>query len=555
MKTNYLKNISPEKFGLFFVLLLALIYRFTTTQMIQDGGDAINAWFAAKSIINGFPYSWSHITARFSIIIPALFSQLIFGEHPIVYYLVPAITSIGQVYFLYKIGLMVRGKYLATFSCIILLIFPEMVVNVSHLKPEAFSTLYVLMALFFLLKFIRDEKDKFIYFSSISIFLAYLAKIDNLFFVPAFLLIIYVHKKSVKTILKFISPMFFLYIIETVFYLAFTDFKFGRLSVIFGGHLATNYFDLKTGQSFCIIFQRYVKLMLFWKLLLGFGFISSCFLWMKKYARNINTKAIVFSIFSYILFITFTIKSLSPFSLAIPFEQRYFSVLTPFLIISLLLSLFILFDFIISSPFKKKLHDNFRKISLTLIVFFAFSFSIIFAYSYPSFYQEKYYKLKSYYSLHPMNVIPKYYSLLNHAYSKNIPIVTTKFLPKRFKDVYNKVNIFLKKGMKLPQALKKANISLKVYNTAINRLKSGDYKAHGVFVKAFLRAKFMNKKRNPVFPQLKKKQVNGVSIGYVMQNNKPFLEKLKNKDYNFNVIFIDINLFKARKIMFKKIIE
>ena len=139
-KTSWNKIITPDTIILFLLIIFTILVRLLTLQMIGTGSDEVWNWFSAKKLFYGFPYnSWNHHTARFGIIIPVFLVQKVFGTHPVVYYIPTLIMSILLTFFLYKIGTKVHSRRAAFFSCIFLILFPQMVNAGSQILPGGFS--------------------------------------------------------------------------------------------------------------------------------------------------------------------------------------------------------------------------------------------------------------------------------------------------------------------------------------------------------------------------------------------------------------------------------
>ena len=101
--------LTAENRVLLLLVFFGLFFRFLTIANIETGGDAAGVWFTAKELLYGLPYPLSHHSARFGMVIPVYLTQLVFGTHPVVYYIAPLVFFVLQMVFLYKIAVRAYG--------------------------------------------------------------------------------------------------------------------------------------------------------------------------------------------------------------------------------------------------------------------------------------------------------------------------------------------------------------------------------------------------------------------------------------------------------------
>jgi len=550
-----------EKFVLLTTIITVFFIRILSMQMIQDGGDAFAAWGVSKLLLYGHSYYFSHITARFGMIIPAVIFQILFGSHPLVYYIAPILASIISSYFLFKITLIIsKSSKLSFFVTAFFSIFPEIVVASSQLKPEIFSTAYVLISFYFLLKFLNNQKNKYIVFSSIFMFLSYMSKIDNLFFVPGFVLIIFLKSsKKLKYSFIFLSILISLILIETVLYSIFTPYTFGQIQIIMNTHLAPSNFDLKELTSIFDLFKRYEYLMTFWKIILVLFIFSTIFIILNKETRK-KYSLFLLPVLSFYFFITFTIKSLNPIKLAIPFEQRYLTVTASFVIIFVFI--FIKELFILIKPklvtFSTKLKNHVKDDNIisrrfyvisAILIFLVFSFG--FTKNYLSYYPEN---ERNFSKLHPLYIISNYYKTANYAYSNGIPVVFKKEIAERFRKVVLPIQELISKGYTLEQALKMTNTSKTIYEAALARYNSGDFKPPYLFIYCFIDIDNLFSNGKFKYPEMKRIKIGNEEIGIVIFEK--FLNNLKlEKNKNQRVLLLKSSLFRMYWEVLDNILE
>ena len=251
------------------VLLFTLFFRLATLMMINTGVDERDYWFSAKALSHGLPYpDLTHRTTRFAIILPVALAQLILGTHPNVYYVLPVLNALCQAAIAFVIGLRLRGRLTGVLAALALVLFPYMARAGSQVRPEIFSITYVLLVLFCFIEYMeRDARELSpLLWSGAVLFLAYEAKITNIFFLPGLLLVILIYKKKPVHALLLAGMVLFLFAVETGLYAAFTQYKLGELQIIFARHI-------ESGEPFVVarfvdLFGRYssARLQPYWQI-------------------------------------------------------------------------------------------------------------------------------------------------------------------------------------------------------------------------------------------------------------------------------------------------
>src|SRR5208337_3719819 len=198
-------------------------------------------WFSAKAIAHGLPYpDINHRTTRFTVILPVAGAQLLLGSHPDVYYVLPVLNSMIQAALAFVIGLRLRGRLTAFLAALAITLFPYMIRAGSQVRPEIFSITYVFMALLIFIEYLeRTEKEAApLIWTAMWIFIAYEAKITNLFFVPGLLAAVLVYKKKPAHAILFCAVLLGLFLAETGAYAILTSYKLGELEIILKNHVS-----------------------------------------------------------------------------------------------------------------------------------------------------------------------------------------------------------------------------------------------------------------------------------------------------------------------------
>jgi len=313
------------------LVLFAVFFRLATLMMMNTGVDERDYWFSAKALSHGLPYpELSHRTTRFAVILPVALAQLILGSHPNVYYVLPLLNSAAAAAIAFLIGSRLRGRLAGFLAGLGVTLFPYMARAGSQVRPETFSITYILLTLLFFLDYI-DRKERELpplIWTAVWLFIAYEAKITNLFFLPGLLLSVLLYKRKLSHAFLLGGILLALFLIETGAYAAFTEYKFGELEIITRSHTLSGE-PLVVGR-FVDLFQRYSssRLQFYWQAPFLLFAAAAAFYLAKRTSPAISALAIAG--LSFFLCITFEVSSLKPIMPAEPFINRYFcSVLGP----------------------------------------------------------------------------------------------------------------------------------------------------------------------------------------------------------------------------------
>jgi len=311
------------------LLLFTLFFRFATLMMMNTGVDERDYWFSAKAIASGLPYpEITHRTTRFAIILPVALAQLLLGSHPDVYYLLPLMNALVQTALAFAIGRKLRGRLTGFVAAAGLTLFPYMIRAGSQVRPEVFSITYILLAFYFFIEYLQRDTSELppLLWSTAWLFIAYEAKITNLYFVPGIFLAIILYKKRPAHAFLLGGILLFLFLAETGMYAAFTQYKFGELEIIAKNHFHS---DSLVVPSLIDLFDRYANpnLQLYWQVPLGLFAIAAVWYLVKGTDKRISS--LVLASLSFFFFLTFEVKSLHPVTPAESFINRYFSAVLP----------------------------------------------------------------------------------------------------------------------------------------------------------------------------------------------------------------------------------
>lgn len=311
------------------LLLFTLFFRLATLMMMNTGVDERDYWFSAKAIASGLPYpEITHRTTRFAIILPVALAQVLLGSHPDVYYLLPLMNALAQTALAFVIGRKLRGRLTGFLAAMALTLFPYMIRAGSQVRPEAFSITYVLLSIYFFLEYLQRDTRELppLLWTVACLFVAYEAKITNLYFAPGVFFAIILYKKKPAHAFLLGGILLFLLLAETGVYAAFTKYKLGELEIIAKNHFHS---DSLVVPGLLDLFQRYARpnLQLYWQV--PFVLLAISAVWYLVRATDKRVSSLVLISLSFFLFLTFEVKSLHPVTPAESFINRYFSAVLP----------------------------------------------------------------------------------------------------------------------------------------------------------------------------------------------------------------------------------
>jgi len=476
------KSDNSSNYYLFVLIGFCVALRILTPQIIGFGGDdAVESWGMGRRLILDTDYYLIHRTARFGTTIPVYLTQLLFGTHPLVYYIAPAVASVLQLIFFYKIAGLLKGASFAFVSSLVFLSFPQMIRDVSHPRVSVFSSMFFLISLYFALKFYMDcsgEDDKNkpqvkdLLISGINIFFMYMAKEDSLYFLPAVMLIVFMSRKRFSDLVLFGILPFSLFISETVLYNLFTEFRMGRISLLNSKH-----FDFVAPvPSWFSVFDRFKgeHLRPYFRYPLFISLIGGIYILIKRrYRENSRINPAVFIViclFTYVFFLTFLIKSIHPIILLNTFRTRYLNIIIPPMILIIMYIIYDLCGALKKTGFPKKIPSFFSDHRKTLTFFFIILYTLLMTSVSFNIYKKEIHRGQSenYFLVHPFKLVNNYYNIINGQYNSGKPyIIRGEEVPfnARFTNVLNTVESWVQSGITLEQACRKYKITTEQYYT------------------------------------------------------------------------------------------
>ncbi len=477
-----------KNYYLFMIIGFCIALRIFTPQIIGvGGGDAVESWAVSRNLFFDADYFLIHRTARFGTIVPIFLTQGLFGTHPLVYYIAPAIASVIQTIFFFRIASLVSGQFFAFVCSLVFLSFPQMIRDVSHPRVSVFASMFFLISLYFALKFYMDsskEDDKNnidkpqirdLFISGINIFFMYMAKEDSLYFLPAIMLIVFMSRKRFSDLILFGIVPFSLFITETLLYHFLTNFKMGRLSIVTD---KTHFDTVAPLASWSSLFDRFkgehLRPYFRYPLLVSlFGGIYICIKKRMDERSRINPVFfIVISLFIYVFLLTFLIKSIHPIIPVNTFRTRYLNIIIPPMILIIMYTIYEACSLLSETGFPR----NFLKKIPAIISVYRKSFLFLFILMYTSItviifyavYKKDTYKGRNetYYQMHPFKLVYQYNNIINDQYNSGKAFIVQgeKSRNNRFDDVLKTIDEWIASGMTVKQACGKYGITTEQYS-------------------------------------------------------------------------------------------
>jgi hypothetical protein len=337
------------------LIVLSLLFRLLTSQFIERSGDAIHKWGVLRCFTetgNWYPAVIDHHMLRWSINFPVLLIQMIFGTSPLVYYIFPVLTSIICGILIYKITAMLSSRTAGIAAFLIFSIFPLTTRESIQFLPMLPACMFILIAIYFLLKWIDKTKIRYVIFAAMAILGAYGSKETSLYWAPGiavFMLLFNPDHKVWFKIWRFkIGPAIVVFtaiilagvLIETAVLNILFHSTYGRLELVSRTHLSflinkSAYVNFTEwlfsflrplsfkGKYFDSMPKNFI-------LILG---LVSAFLWLFKQKGAIDKKLIAIPLAVAYLLHSYMVNKVFPFLYPEKNHGRYFLIISVFCII------------------------------------------------------------------------------------------------------------------------------------------------------------------------------------------------------------------------------
>ncbi len=330
--------VAPLSVAVLFLALRPFFY-----MGLDWGGDVTRVWYHTRQLFYSVPIDdVTHHTVRFSILLPATLARIV-SDSWWAAYLAPLAASIGIIFLTFHLLRRYTSPFAAASVSLALVFTPMFIRSSTLISPSVFSMLYLEACFLFLHKYHLDGRYGWLSVSAVFMFLAYSAKITNLFFavgLNAGVLFMF----GVRPALVFSSILLSLYTLEHAVLYFMLDEIHGRIGVIMAKHfneasgtvaaskkmgLLASVIERPKGCLYRLVMlalERFLGLsMLFKGMLVAF---TGCFAFLllkgDRFLRTISLSSLSF------LFITFFgVKSFFPLIPFQPIRERYLYVIVP----------------------------------------------------------------------------------------------------------------------------------------------------------------------------------------------------------------------------------
>ncbi|WP_207265070.1 hypothetical protein [Desulfovibrio sp. Huiquan2017] len=234
----------PFFYCLLFIVTFSLCFRFFTSATVEQGGDAFYKWgFIRQYVLFGdFPATLNHHVCRWAINIPVYFIQKYIGTGPGVYYVWPFLTATLSAVFSFLLLEKIRGWRTGLAGAVLVILSEPMLRLGTQFLPMGAVVAYLLGALYFLVRWQHNRNNAVLVISSLFLFFCYGAKITSIYYLPAFLVLIYLaaenKRASIRSILCFLGVFIMLLALETYVFDSMTGATLGRVELIQRSHHA-----------------------------------------------------------------------------------------------------------------------------------------------------------------------------------------------------------------------------------------------------------------------------------------------------------------------------
>lgn len=308
-------------------------------------GDSFVKWGKMRMIFHSSydQILLNHHFTRWAINLPTLISMYILNSSIWAYYLILLLWGIGCVYLILKITELCDFEKSAGWLVAIFLASTSLWSRVSlDLIPGVPCAFYILFGLYYFYKCVLPSQTKrsFVTFGVIC-FIAYLSKEDNVFFVAGFLLVFIHHKICRKNIFLWLTTMFGLFLVETFCY-RHLGFSLGRASVIMEHHFTQEMFKFPE-VSFFQLFTRRLFYHPLWNTFLAIWFIGTLTLLSHKFEKKRVEIDLAFLLVCYFVIVCLAVRSIHPLRPIFQYHFRYVAVLVPFMSMSIVMRMYMLF--------------------------------------------------------------------------------------------------------------------------------------------------------------------------------------------------------------------
>jgi Dolichyl-phosphate-mannose-protein mannosyltransferase len=333
---NYVGGIDTgELFGVASLLALCVVVRLLRLQPIEYYDDEVSRWHFVRQWFhaNDFHHAhWTHHMARFGVNVPLFFFLALLGRKAPVYYVWPVVAFTLQVLFVYLTTKRLGGRAAGVIAAILLSLFSGMDRGASQLLPDGMGGTGMILVCYLLVRYQEatfEQRLRWLVGGALAFVWAYEIKESNLLFLPGTALGVWLCRGRFRDGVLFSAVLFAAIALETAGFRIFTDYS-SRFAIVEESH------GIATVKSFWNLFERFTRLEQAWQVLLYTWGLSA--LWLLG-TRDRRSMLLIVMPATFVLLLTFMVRSTHPIVLWTRFFSRYFEPTAPLLVAAVALFL------------------------------------------------------------------------------------------------------------------------------------------------------------------------------------------------------------------------
>jgi hypothetical protein len=301
------------------VLALCVFVRLLRLQPIELYDDEVQRWHFVRQWFYDNDLrqvTWSHHMARLGVNVPLFLVQAVFGRDARVYYVWPVASFTLQVLFTYLTAERMAGRGAAVVAALLLSVFAGMDRGASQILPDAFAGTALILVCYSLVRYhdaAPNRRLPWLLAGAAALVWAYTIKESNLLFVPGTLLGVWLCGGKRRDLAAVAGVLAIAIGIETLAFRLLTRHP-SRFAIV-GEHHG----DIPT--SFWRLFDRFSQLEPAWQMLFWLWVPAALWLWGSADRR---ARMVVALPASFVLLLTFLVRSVDPLIIWTRFYSRYF---------------------------------------------------------------------------------------------------------------------------------------------------------------------------------------------------------------------------------------
>ncbi len=343
------------------IILFSIATRILTAEYLDIGGDNSHRWMYAKFLAEGIPIThWYQQTARWAILFPLAGLIKLFGQNPVITYILPIFFSSLTALLICLIGERLHSLRLGVSAALIAILFPQMAQTGSQLWPGIFHLGYLALCAWLILVWLDRKSTLILILAATVFFLGWGSRVTMIYSYPGLALLIWLPRRDFKSLCIFSFMIGGLCLIEWGMFWHQTGFTMGRIGLLKSVLAGYVEFDT-TFTDYILNITKLTKL----KGLLPIWILCMAASIYTTFSSDARWRAIAWLYIIHATLLFYMVSSIYPLRLAMPVGTRFWGVIAP---IGLLLLFKTLFDLKIHRPRTAK-----AVIAIIFLVFIGFT--------------------------------------------------------------------------------------------------------------------------------------------------------------------------------------